>query len=122
MSLSTAIDPTRFIITGKLAAAVQERIGGGKQILPTAAYWLAARDLIESAENTTLNSLAVIDLSASGYLIIGVDRDGSLKDDLLLTNPRCGAGSGINLDRVLQKPDRDARRDGIRGNAPGCAA
>jgi len=105
VSVSTAIDPTRFIITGKLAAAVQERIGGGKQILPTAAYWLAARDLIESEENTSLNSLAIIDLSASGYLIIGVDRDGSLKDDLLLTNPRCGAGSGINLDRVLQKLD-----------------
>jgi activator of 2-hydroxyglutaryl-CoA dehydratase len=63
------VDPARFVITGKLAAAVRERLGGGKQILPTAAFWLAAQDLIE------------------------------------LTNPRCGAGSGINLDRVLQKLD-----------------
>jgi len=102
---ASTIDPTRFVVTGKLAAAVRERIGGGKQVLPTAAFWLAAQDLIELPENAALNSLAIIDLSASGYLIIGVDREGRLKDDLLLTNPRCGAGSGINLDRVLQKLD-----------------
>ena len=45
----------------------------------------------------------MLDLSASGYLLVGIDRSGALKDDLLLLNPRCGAASGINLDRVLQK-------------------
>ena len=95
----------RLVITGKLAGAVRERLGDGKQILPAAAFWLAAQDLIGLPGNAAVETLAIIDLSASGYLVIGVDRSGELKDDLLLTNPRCGAGSGINLDRVLQKLD-----------------
>ena len=100
---SAGVDTARIVITGKLAGAVRERLGGGKQILPAAAFWLAAQDLIELPENAAVDALAIIDLSASGYLLIGVDRAGKLKDDLLVTNPRCGAGSGINLDRVLQK-------------------
>ena len=96
-------DRSRCVITGKLAQAVHGRLGGGKLILPAAAFWLAARDLIRQATKTGCNSLAMIDLSASGYLLIGVEPGGDLKDDLLLMNPRCGAGSGINLDRVLQK-------------------
>jgi activator of 2-hydroxyglutaryl-CoA dehydratase len=95
--------PARIVITGKLAGAVHERLGSGKQILPTAAFWMAAQELIRRPEHADLRSLAIIDLSASGYLVIGVDRTGALQDDLLVTNPRCGAGSGINLDRVLQK-------------------
>ena len=95
----------RILVTGKLAAAVRERLGTGKQLLPSACLWMAAQDLVEQPENANVNTLAIIDLSASGYQIIGVDRQGRLKDDLLLTNPRCGAGSGINLDRVLQKLD-----------------
>jgi len=98
-------DPSQCVITGKLATAVRQRLGGGRQILPTAAFWLLARDLLEQVEDDAVQSLAIVDLSASGYLILGVDRSGNLKDDLLLTNPRCGAGSGINLDRVLQKLD-----------------
>lgn len=105
-----APDPSHCVITGKLAAAVRQRLGGGRQILPTAAFWLLARDLIEGCEDDTVESLAIVDLSASGYLLLGVDRRGDLKDDLLLTNPRCGAGSGINLDRVLQKLDLDHRQ------------
>ncbi|MDH3535325.1 MAG: acyl-CoA dehydratase activase-related protein [Gammaproteobacteria bacterium] len=97
--------PSRYFLTGKLAAAVKQRLGSGTQILPSAAFWTAAQDLIGLPENAAVDSLAIIDLSASGYLIIGVDRSGKLKDDLLLTNPRCGAGTGINLDRVLQKLD-----------------
>lgn len=96
-------EDARVFITGKLASTVKDNLGYGKIILPAAVFWLAARDLINLPENTTVESLAMIDLSASGYLLIGIDRSGELKDDLLLTNPRCGAGSGINLDRVLQK-------------------
>ncbi len=96
------VDPQLFI-TGKLASAIKDTFGYGKVMLPAAVFWLAARDLISLPENTAVESLAMIDLSASGYLLIGIDRTGELKEDLLLTNPRCGAGSGINLDRVLQK-------------------
>lgn len=90
-------------ITGKLATTVRETLGYGKVVLPAALFWMAARDLIGRPENRTFASLAMLDLSASGYLLVGIDRSGALKDDLLLLNPRCGAGSGINLDRVLQK-------------------
>ncbi|MGA9991550.1 MAG: BadF/BadG/BcrA/BcrD ATPase family protein [Thiobacillaceae bacterium] len=90
-------------ITGKLAALVNAQLGRGKTILPAAASWLGARDLIQQASNEWVQSLAIVELSASGYLIVGVDRSGALKSDLLVVNPRCGAGSGINLDRVLQE-------------------
>ena len=99
----TPNEKSRIFITGKLANAIKDSFGYGKVILPAAVFWLAARDLINLPENAAVESLAMIDLSASGYLLIGIDRTGELKDDLLLTNPRCGAGSGINLDRVLQK-------------------
>lgn len=87
-------------ITGKLSEAVRDTLNCGVMILPAAAFWSAARELIQDSE---FHSLAIIDLSASGYQVIGVDRAGALKKDLLTVNPRCGAGSGINLDRVLQK-------------------
>jgi activator of 2-hydroxyglutaryl-CoA dehydratase/predicted nucleotide-binding protein (sugar kinase/HSP70/actin superfamily) len=59
--------------------------------------------------NAALAKIALVELSASGYLVLAVDREGALVDDLLTVNPRCGAGSGVNLDRVLQKLglDRD---------------
>ncbi len=100
---AAAHEPARVVITGKLAGAVRERLGGGTQVLPAAAFWLAAQDLIGLPENADCAAYAIVDLSASGYLLVGVERSGQLRDDLLITNPRCGAGSGINLDRVLHK-------------------
>ena len=47
----------------------------------------------------------MIDLSASGYMLVCVDKQGNLKDDTLIVNPKCGAGSGINLSRILEKLD-----------------
>ncbi|UCH18344.1 MAG: hypothetical protein JSW36_04765 [Burkholderiales bacterium] len=94
---------TSIVISGKLAPLVHETIGCGVTALPAAAAWFAARDYLSREPDPSIQSLAVIELSASGYLLIGVDRSGALKDDLLVVNPRCGAGSGVNLDRVLQK-------------------
>ena len=88
-------------ITGKLREVVRNALGRGQCILPAAALWAAARELIRT--DTECASLAIIDLSASGYLLVGIDSDGALLDDTLTINPRCGAGSGVNLDRVLQK-------------------
>jgi len=93
----------QVVITGKLAPLVREALGCGATVLPAAAAWLAARDILRAEPDPAIRSLAVVELSASGYLLAGVDRSGSLKEDLLVVNPRCGAGSGINLDRVLQK-------------------
>ncbi len=90
-------------ITGKLAPLVRETLACGVTVLPAAAAWLAARDYLAGEADPAVRSLAVVELSASGYLLLGVDRAGALKDDLLVVNPRCGAGSGVNLDRVLHK-------------------
>ena len=96
-------DDTDVCITGKLAPLVRETLGCGVTVLPAAAAWLAALDHLAGEADPSIRSLAVVELSASGYLLLGVDRSGALKDDLLVVNPRCGAGSGVNLDRVLQK-------------------
>jgi activator of 2-hydroxyglutaryl-CoA dehydratase/predicted nucleotide-binding protein (sugar kinase/HSP70/actin superfamily) len=90
-------------VTGKLAPLTRETLGRGTVIAPAAAAWLAARDWLAADADPAVRTLAVVELSASGYLVIGVDRSGALHDELLVVNPRCGAGSGINLDRVLGK-------------------
>ena len=90
-------------LTGKLAPMVQKAIGHGRTFTPAATAWLAARLAMRRAGGTTLPALLRVELSASGYLLLGVDRSGALKNDLLIVNPRCGAGSGVNLDRVLGK-------------------
>lgn len=90
-------------VTGKLAALARETLGHGTVIAPAAVAWRAARNLLAAEADAAVRTLAIVELSASGYLVIGVDRSGALRDDLLVVNPRCGAGSGINLDRVLGK-------------------
>ena len=108
--------PPLYLI-GKLAPMVRSALGRGTIFMSAAAAWLAARVLMRRAENAACEALAVLELSASGYLVLGVDRAGELKDDLLVVNPRCGAGSGVNLDRVLQKLGM-AREDVDRVLAP----
>lgn len=88
-------------ITGKLGPMVRRALGGGRTFMPAAVLWLAAADTAAAAPAG--KSLAFVEISASGYTVIGVDGNGRLKDDLLVANPRCGAGSGVNVDRVLQK-------------------
>ena len=75
----------------------------GEQIMPAAALWGEAKRQLSLEKNLFLSSMGIVDLSASGYMLICIDRTGNLIDDLLIVNPRCGAGSGINLSRVLQK-------------------
>ncbi|CAK0742456.1 conserved hypothetical protein [Gammaproteobacteria bacterium] len=89
-------------ITGKLRDVVHRILGKGERILPAAALWAAAQELVTQPDEGP-GTLAIVDLSASGYLVIGVEPDGSLRNDALTINPRCGAGSGVNLDRVSQK-------------------
>ncbi len=92
-------------ITGKLAEVLRSHLGQAQVIQPAAALWAAARTLFNLPENGGYQSLAVIDLSASGYHLVGIDAEGMLRNDLLVVNPRCGAGTGANIDRVLQKLD-----------------
>jgi len=92
---------TSIQITGKLRDVVHSVLGRGQRVLPAAALWAAARAQVGRAGQQ--GSLALVDLSASGYMLVGVDEAGDLRNDTLIVNPRCGAGSGLNLDRVLQK-------------------
>ncbi len=86
-----------ILLSGKLSSIVKKHLGRGHTFSPMAVLWSAAARLAND------RSVAILDLSASGYILVGIGPDGQLKDDLLITNPRCGAGSGINLDRVLRK-------------------
>ncbi len=86
-------------ITGKLQATLHRFIGRGECILASAALWSAARSLVSD------KSLGILEISSSGYMIVGIESNGKIKEDMLTVNPRCGAGSGVNLDRVLQKLD-----------------
>ena len=88
---------TSIIVTGKLHSIVRRYFSRGEYFSPLAVLWAAA------AGKAVDSSVALLDLSASGYFLVGVDESGGLKDDLLVTNPRCGSGAGINLDRVLRK-------------------
>ena len=91
---------SQAVITGKLSALVKKALGGGLTLLQASALWMAAKT---RARQQAQDALALIEISASGFTLVGVDRDGKLRDDLLVTNPRCGAGTGVNIDRVLQK-------------------
>jgi activator of 2-hydroxyglutaryl-CoA dehydratase/predicted nucleotide-binding protein (sugar kinase/HSP70/actin superfamily) len=99
--LDSLAEDTHVQITGKLRDVVQGALGRGERILPAAALWAAARAQVHQEAHP--GGLALVDLSASGYMLVGVDETGALRDDTLIVNPRCGAGSGVNLDRVLQK-------------------
>ncbi len=90
-------EETPLYICGKLHKLIHTHFRRGEYFSSLAVLWSAA------VCQTHNSSLAILDLSASGYMIVGIDERGKLKDNLLVTNSRCGAGAGINLDRVLRK-------------------
>lgn len=92
-------------ITGKLSESTKKVLGRGESIMPAAVLWSAAKFLLRRGKNKELETIGIIDLSASGYMIICIDKNEELKNDLLIVNPRCGAGTGINLSRILSKLD-----------------
>ncbi len=97
IGLATVDRSVPIYITGKLREGVYRCLRCGEKIEPAAALWASAEHLVKRT------ALAVLEISASGYMAVGVDAHGQLKADLLVANARCGAGSGINMDRVLQK-------------------
>jgi activator of 2-hydroxyglutaryl-CoA dehydratase/predicted nucleotide-binding protein (sugar kinase/HSP70/actin superfamily) len=100
-------DPEFIFITGKLSEITKKVLQRGESIMPAAVLWSAAKSLLLEEENRGLESIGIIDLSASGYMVICIDKNGKLQDDLLVVNPRCGAGTGVNLSRILEKLDID---------------
>jgi activator of 2-hydroxyglutaryl-CoA dehydratase/predicted nucleotide-binding protein (sugar kinase/HSP70/actin superfamily) len=98
---------TPVYITGKFSKIIKENLGRGQLLMPLAVLWAAAAK--QAGEQG--GSVVILNLSASGYALVGIDDRGELIDDLLTTNPRCGSGAGINIDRVLRK--LDIQRSGV---------
>ncbi|MHB9096690.1 MAG: hypothetical protein ACYC5X_02590, partial [Syntrophales bacterium] len=97
-------DPEIFL-TGKLSAEASAVLGGGTRILSEAALRRAARLLLDRRDTGGGNpeSVAIIDFSASGYCVVTAGRNGQKSAEGIARNPSCGAGSGVNLRRVLEK-------------------
>jgi len=95
------------LITGKMGEIFLNTISNGKFIMPSAALWYLAKSVVNSELKIKDNfgSFGIFELSASGYVVLAVDKKGNLKDDLLVVNPKCGAGAGINISRILTKLD-----------------
>jgi activator of 2-hydroxyglutaryl-CoA dehydratase/predicted nucleotide-binding protein (sugar kinase/HSP70/actin superfamily) len=92
----------RLFITGKLAEITRNCLQKGSLIDPEAALWSAAKKML-SEHRLKDKTLGIIEISASGYLVVCIDDQGNLKNDLLISHPRCGAGTGVNLSRILEK-------------------
>ncbi|RLA08114.1 MAG: hypothetical protein DRQ51_03645 [Gammaproteobacteria bacterium] len=90
----------QVLTTGGLKEVIKKNIPHSLSVLSTACLWMVATHIASQHKN---HPVAIIELSASGYKIIGLDEHGKLKKNALVQNPTCGAGSGINLDRILQK-------------------
>ncbi|MBU2522758.1 MAG: hypothetical protein KKE23_00510 [Nanoarchaeota archaeon] len=98
----------KLLITGKMANIIRKTLSNGKIISPSAALWEAAKKYLKEYNKSYLNKAkiyGIIELSASGYAAICIDDKGNLLNDLLVINPKCGAGSGINISRILEKLD-----------------
>jgi len=104
-SIGNSIEP--IYITGKLSEITKKILSRGESIMPAAVLWSAAKFFLRKKENRELETIGIIDLSASGYMVICIDKNERLKENLLIVNPRCGAGTGINLSRILDKLDID---------------
>ena len=91
---------SNIFITGKLSRVVYRIIKKGVVLDSAALLWQAISQKAKSKKN---RSISVVELSASGYKLVSINSKGKLKKDGIVVNPKCGAGSGVNMDRVLQK-------------------
>ncbi len=94
-----------IFLTGKLSTEASAVLGGGTRILSEAALRRAARLLLDGRDpgGAQAESVAIIDFSASGYCVVTAGRKGQKAAEGIARNPSCGAGSGVNLRRVLEK-------------------
>jgi len=92
-------------LTGKLSAQARNLLSHGTRLHPEAVLWQAARHLAAHPDKglPPVESVAIIDFSASGFCIAAARHSDTLAPHSLEKNPSCGAGSGINLRRILEK-------------------
>jgi len=101
---STGCYPEVYL-TGKLSAQARDFLGCGKRLHPEAVLAQSARILATNDDGRMppAESIAIIDFSASGFCIAAASRHPGSGPQCLEKNPSCGAGSGINLRRILEK-------------------
>jgi activator of 2-hydroxyglutaryl-CoA dehydratase len=89
----------KIYLTGKLSGEACHILGEGRRILKEALLTWAVQRMSEGrpGENPPQGKIAIIDFSASGYRVV--------MNDHILENTACGAGSGVNLRRILDKLD-----------------
>lgn len=94
-----------IFLTGKLAAEAAAVVDGGTQLMSEAVLRRAAGCLLNGAAppGATADSVAIIDFSASGYCVVTAGRGDFRRLAGVTVNPTCGAGSGVNLRRILEK-------------------
>ncbi|PKN20554.1 MAG: hypothetical protein CVU71_01825 [Deltaproteobacteria bacterium HGW-Deltaproteobacteria-6] len=92
-------------LTGKLSAQAKNVLGYGKRLHPETVLWQASHNLLMNPPDhlRPVQSLAIIDFSASGFCIAAAHKQEGITPRFIEKNPSCGAGSGINLRRVLEK-------------------
>jgi len=96
-----AINSAPCFVTGEFGNLAAAALSSAKVIEPTAALWAAGQALVQVESG--LHHLAIIEMSASGYRLLGVNIGGRIDQGLFSTHPKCGAGSGVNLVRILEK-------------------
>jgi activator of 2-hydroxyglutaryl-CoA dehydratase/predicted nucleotide-binding protein (sugar kinase/HSP70/actin superfamily) len=94
-------------LTGKLSGEVAKILGRGTRFLQEAVLFRAVSCLFRDKNRTGFPTgrAAVIDFSASGYGIAAAGEPEEGHCPPLVKNPACGAGSGVNLRRILDKLD-----------------
>ena len=99
--------PAGNLPDGKTLGRGRQDPGGGTRYLQEAVLFRAASSLFrdENRPDFPTGAVGVIDFSASGYVVVTAGGDGDDNRPRLLKNPACGAGSGVNLRRVLDKLD-----------------
>ena len=86
-------------LTGKLSGEARHILGGGTRILQEAILYRATLHAggVISGTAPYQGTVSIIDFSASGYCVVTGTH--------VAKNTACGAGSGVNLRRVLDKLD-----------------
>ncbi len=90
-----------FYFTWKLSDVIEKIFPHWKYISPISAIWMKWKDFIKNQNN--INKFAILEISASWYIGIVLDKNWYIYKDNIFINPHCGAGSWVNLSRVLQK-------------------
>lgn len=93
--------PKKVFITWKLSKTIKKILPNWEEISSVAALWMVWKKIIN--ENNKFENLWILEISASWYTWITLDRNWEIFKDNIFINPHCWAWSWINISRILQK-------------------